>query len=70
MNGMMSAALITTRRCGRTADALNTAEDSVAIYRRLADATPARYEPDLARALNTLAIRLAEAGMDAEATAS
>ena len=32
------------------------------MYRRLAAANPAAYEPDLAMSLNNLSIRLAEAG--------
>jgi hypothetical protein len=32
------------------------------LYRRLVEANPARFEPDLARSLNELAIRLAKTG--------
>jgi hypothetical protein len=38
------------------------AAEAVGIDRRLAEADPAAYLPNLARSVNTLAIRLAEVG--------
>jgi len=52
---------------GRRQEGLAAIEDAVAVYRRLAAANPAAYEPDLARSLNNLSNRLAEAGRNAEA---
>jgi len=45
-------------------------EDALAIRRRLAAATPAAYEPDLASSLNNLSIRMAEVGRRDEALAA
>ena len=42
--------------------ALEASREAVEIYRRLAEANPARYEPDLASSLNNLSNHLAEAG--------
>ncbi|NYZ20488.1 ATP-binding protein [Azospirillum oleiclasticum] len=50
--------------------ALATIWDAVAIYRRLAAQTPARFEPDLALSLNNLSNRLSNAGEGAEALAA
>ncbi|WP_314216109.1 tetratricopeptide repeat protein [Pseudarthrobacter equi] len=46
---------------GRSAEALSTSQESVAIYRRLAAEDPSQ-EPALALALNNLAVRFSEAG--------
>ncbi len=46
---------------------LTLTAQAVAVYRRLAAANAAAYEPDLARSLNNLSIRLAEAGRREEA---
>jgi hypothetical protein len=52
---------------GRGPEALAAIQEAVEIYRRLAAANPARYEPDLARALGTmgLAFRLGNRHGDA-----
>lgn len=42
-------------------------QEAVEVYRRLAAANPAAYEPDLAQSLNNLSIRLVEAGRRDEA---
>ncbi|MEA2702813.1 MAG: hypothetical protein QOD63_758, partial [Actinomycetota bacterium] len=54
------------RDLGRRDDATGPTEDSVGIYRRLAEANPGAWEPDLATSLNKLSIRLAEAGRRTE----
>ena len=45
-------------------------EEAVELYRRLAAANPAAYEPHLADSLNNLSIRLADAGRREEALAA
>ncbi|MEU8951881.1 SAV_2336 N-terminal domain-related protein, partial [Streptomyces sp. NPDC048489] len=47
-------------RTGRHAEALATADEAIAIYRRLASDNPPSYQPDLASSLNNLSIRLGE----------
>ena len=47
---------------GDTLAALIAIQGAVAIYRRLAAANPARFEPDLASGLNNLSLRLRDAG--------
>ena len=47
---------------GDRAGALTAIREAVDIYRRLALANPARFEPDLAMSLNNLSNRLGEAG--------
>ena len=55
------------RSTGRAAgQGLTAIQDAVEIYRRLAEANPAGYEPALAAALNNLSIALAEAGRKKE----
>jgi tetratricopeptide (TPR) repeat protein len=49
---------------------LAAAEEAVAVYRRLAQADPAAYEPHLAMSLNNLGLRLSEAGRGEEALAA
>ena len=43
-------------------EGLAAIEEAVGVYRRLAAANPAAYEPDLATSLNNLSVRLGEAG--------
>jgi tetratricopeptide (TPR) repeat protein len=50
--------------------ALAAVTEAVEVYRRLAAANPARFEPDLARSLNNLSNRLSEIGNVAEALAA
>ena len=52
---------------GRNAEALTASEEAVGVYRRLAEATPERFEPDLATSLSNLSNRLSDAGRNAEA---
>ena len=47
--------------------ALAAAQESLVLYRRLAEASPAAHEPNLAMSLNNLGNRLAEAGYRQEA---
>ena len=47
---------------GDAPGALEAIKEAVEIYRRLAAASPARYEPDLAASLNNLSNRLGDAG--------
>ena len=47
---------------GQDQAALDAAQESASIYRRLADADPDARLPDLARSLHTLVLRLADAG--------
>jgi len=54
------------QQAGRRAQGLTAIQDAVEIYRRLAEANPAGYEPALAAALNNLSIALAEAGRKKE----
>ena len=51
---------------GRRDEALTAIQDAVEVYRRLAEANPAAYEPDLAASLNNLSLRLADAGRKKE----
>jgi tetratricopeptide (TPR) repeat protein len=55
---------------GDGAAALAAIRDAVELDRRLAAASPARFEPELAQSLNNLSIRLAEAGEGAAALAA
>ncbi|MFV2198857.1 tetratricopeptide repeat protein, partial [Nocardiopsis sp. LOL_012] len=55
---------------GRREEALAPAHEAVTIRRTLADQAPAAYLPNLATALNNLAIRLAEVGRREEALAA
>ncbi len=55
---------------GRGNERLAAIEAAVEVYRRLAGANPAAYEPDLAMSLNNLSNRLAEAGRRDEAEAA
>ena len=55
---------------GRREEALAAAEESVALRRQLAAASPAAYLPDLAMSLNNLANQLGEAGRREEALAA
>jgi tetratricopeptide (TPR) repeat protein len=48
-------------------EGLAASEEAVSVYRRLAAASPAAYEPDLASSLNNLSVRLTEAGRREEA---
>ena len=48
-------------------EALAAAQESLVLYRRLAEASPADHEPNLAMSLNNLGNRLAEAGYRQEA---
>jgi tetratricopeptide (TPR) repeat protein len=52
---------------GRFADALAVTEESVAAYRILSAADPARYRPELSRALTNLAAVLWALGRHSEA---
>ncbi len=52
---------------GDAAGALGAIREAVEIYRRLAVASPARYEPDLASSLNNLSVRLGDVGDSAGA---
>ena len=54
---------------GRREDALAPAEEAVQIRRRLAQANPAAYEPDLARSLNNLGTCYSEVGRREDALA-
>ncbi|RKM86578.1 hypothetical protein SFRA_033280, partial [Streptomyces xinghaiensis] len=54
---------------GRREEALAPAEEAATTYRELAEVNPAAYLPDLAGALNNLAIRLSEVGRREEALA-
>jgi tetratricopeptide (TPR) repeat protein len=47
---------------GDRAGALRAIEEAVEIYRRLAQAQPAAFEPDLADSLNNLSVQLGESG--------
>ena len=49
-------------RPGRRDEALAPTDEAVDIYRRLAQANPAAFVPDLARSLNNLGIRLSGLG--------
>jgi hypothetical protein len=42
-------------------EALTAIEEAVSVYRRLAAANPAGYEPNLIQSLHNLSVRLAEA---------
>ena len=42
---------------GRRDEGLTAIEEAVAVYRRLAGANAAAYEPDLAMSLNNLSVR-------------
>jgi len=55
---------------GDNAGALAASREAVHIWRRLAAARPARFEPDLAGSLNNLSIRLSAAGDNAGALAA
>jgi hypothetical protein len=52
---------------GRRADALEPAQEAVALYRALAQANPDAFNPDLASSLNNLANRLSALGRRADA---
>ena len=54
---------------GRRGEALAPIEEAMQIYRRLAQAAPEAYLPDLASAWNNLSNRLAAAGPRGEALA-
>jgi hypothetical protein len=51
---------------GRREEALVAIEEAVGIRRRLAEANPAAWEPDLARSLNNLADQLVAVGRPTE----
>jgi len=55
---------------GQREAALAAAEEAVTIYRTLAEARPAVFQPDLARSLTTLADSLSEVGRREEALAA
>jgi hypothetical protein len=59
---MLSNLGVRLAEAGRRGEALAAEEEAVAIYRQLAEASPAAYLPDLARSLSNLGNRLAEAG--------
>ena len=50
--------------------ALAAIREAVEVYRRLAQASPARYEPELARSLGSLGIILRQAGTRRDAIAA
>ncbi|MGH3980952.1 MAG: tetratricopeptide repeat protein, partial [Pseudonocardiaceae bacterium] len=52
---------------GQRTEALTPAQEAAQLYRRLAEAAPAAYLPNLAASLNNLAGRLAEVGQRTEA---
>ena len=52
---------------GRREEALSPTEEAVELYRRLAEANPAAFLPDLASSLNNLGVILCELGMQNEA---
>jgi hypothetical protein len=52
---------------GRRADALDPATEAADLYRRLAEAAPDAYLPNLAASLNNLANRLSAVGRRADA---
>ncbi len=52
---------------GRPAEALPRAQEAVTIRRELAQASPDRYRPDLARSLDNLGVRFSALGRPAEA---
>jgi tetratricopeptide (TPR) repeat protein len=52
---------------GRREEALETSAGAVALYRRLVEASPAAYLPDLAISLSNLAVFLSEAGQTEQA---
>ncbi|WP_218004172.1 tetratricopeptide repeat protein [Nocardia araoensis] len=54
---------------GRGADALAPTEEAVALYRRLAEASPAAFLSALAGSLNNLGTALSETGRRADALA-
>jgi hypothetical protein len=54
---------------GRREEALTATEQAIEIHRRLAAANPAAFEPDLARSLTNLGVRLSELGRREEALA-
>jgi tetratricopeptide (TPR) repeat protein len=55
---------------GRREEGLAAIQEAVTVYRRLAGANPAAYEPDVAMSLNNLSVRLAEAGRREEGLAA
>ena len=55
---------------GDNAGAPEAIQEAVDVYRRLAAANPARYEPDLAMSLNNLSLRLSDSGDNAGALAA
>ncbi|MFG3602529.1 tetratricopeptide repeat protein [Micromonospora chersina] len=55
---------------GRRDEALAAIEEAATTYRRLADANPAAYLPNLAASLNNLSVDLGEAGRRDEALAA
>jgi len=57
-----NAASPTAWRTPRRDEGLTAIEEAVSVYRRLAAADPAAYEPALAMSLNNLSLRLADAG--------
>ncbi|WP_303879974.1 tetratricopeptide repeat protein, partial [Actinomyces oris] len=52
---------------GRSAEALEAAQEAAGLYRELVEASPAAYTADLARSLGNLAVFLSEVGRSAEA---
>ena len=54
-------------KVGRREEALQAAQEAADLYRRLADATPQAFEPDLARSLGTLGAVLLGLGRAPEA---
>jgi hypothetical protein len=63
----MSGRCVSLAEAGRRDEGLAAEEEAVALYRELAEASPAAYLPDLAASLNNLGIRMAEAGHADEA---
>ncbi|MFY9617056.1 MAG: hypothetical protein WAQ31_03290 [Arcanobacterium sp.] len=54
---------------GRRVEALAAIEEAVGLYRRLAEANPAAYEPDLAASLHNYSIQVGAVGRHVEALA-
>jgi hypothetical protein len=55
---------------GRREEALAAAQEAIAIYRQLAEASPAAHLPDLAGSLNNLGVSLTDVGRREEALAA
>jgi hypothetical protein len=57
---------VVLRKSGRRAEGLAASQEAVQVWRRLAAANPAAYEPELAGSLNNLSNLLAAVGLRAE----